>query len=103
MLNCRPLRLRAFLLSRLLTPVLMALEQHHQQSQGLIARCAVITLSDTRTAETDTSGKKIRELLLADGHHVIDAHLIRDDPAQLTALLGALLNRPDIDVILTNG
>ena len=46
----------------------------------MTTRCAVVTLSDTRTAETDASGRLIRELLEADGHQVAAYHLIKDDP-----------------------
>jgi molybdenum cofactor biosynthesis protein B len=63
----------------------------------------VITLSDTRTADTDKSGQRIRELLEADGHAVAHYRILPDDPQALGAELGALLARDDIDAVLTNG
>jgi molybdenum cofactor biosynthesis protein B len=81
----------------------MAYDQHQKQSQHLIARCAVITLSDTRTPETDTSGKRTVELLQAEGHAIIETRLIPDEPRHLADLLATLLARNDIDVIMTNG
>jgi molybdenum cofactor biosynthesis protein B len=81
----------------------MSYEQHQQSSQTVVARCAVITLSDTRNESTDTSGKKIRELLRKAGHTLSHYHIIPDDPAQLAPLIGELLMRNDVDVILTNG
>lgn len=81
----------------------MSYAQHLTDSQGLRARCAIITLSDTRTPDTDTSGQTIRKLLEADGHEIAMYQLIKDEPAQLEPLLDDLLSRSDIDVILTNG
>ena len=85
----------------------MAYEDHQHAAalsgKALAARCAVITLSDTRTGATDTSGQTIREMLLHDGHQVGFTRIIPDDPATLDALMRELLSRNDIDAILTNG
>jgi molybdenum cofactor biosynthesis protein B len=81
----------------------MAYQQHHAQSQSIIARCVVITLSDTRTPETDTSGQRIGELLAAEAHVIVESRLIPDEQQQLADLLATLLARDDIDAILTNG
>jgi molybdenum cofactor biosynthesis protein B len=78
-------------------------DQHVHEARQIAARCAVITLSDTRTAETDTSGRRIRELLEADGHAVAHYQVLPDDPQRLAAELGALLARGEIDAIFTNG
>ncbi|MCY2955372.1 MAG: MogA/MoaB family molybdenum cofactor biosynthesis protein [Planctomycetota bacterium] len=81
----------------------MAYEDHKQSAATIRARCAVITVSDTRTCDTDTSGLRISQLLQADGHDVAFHQIIADDPARLDALLTELENHSDIDVILTNG
>ena len=81
----------------------MAYEQHTSAADSIRANCAVVTLSDTRTADTDTSGKRIAELLESDGHRVAGAWIIPDDPQQLAPLLDELIARPTVDVILTNG
>jgi molybdopterin adenylyltransferase len=81
----------------------MSYAQHIKSSANTIVRCAVITLSDTRTAATDTSGKKIAELLTADSHPVVEQLLLKDEPALLQSALSKLLQREDIDAILTNG
>ncbi len=81
----------------------MSYEQHQQQSQPITARCAVVTLSDTRTEQTDTSGRRIRELLEADKHSIAHYSIIKDDPQTLATLLDRLLADANIDVILTNG
>jgi molybdenum cofactor biosynthesis protein B len=63
----------------------------------------VITLSDTRTAETDASGKRIIELLKAADHQVPRYLLLPDDPEKLTAALREILDDDQIDAIITNG
>lgn len=78
-------------------------DDHEQSARTLAARCAVVTLSDTRTQATDTSGQRIANLLQADGHTVAEYRIIRDEPAVLAALLDDLLSRPHIDAILTTG
>ena len=81
----------------------MAYEQHIQSAQSQVARCVILTLSDTRTEATDKSGLRIRELLGEGGHTMSEYAILPDDPAQLETALARLLGRDDIDVILTNG
>ena len=78
-------------------------EQHTRSAAPLAARCAVVTLSDTRTAETDKSGRRIRDLLEADGHAVAHYQILPDEPERLGRELDALLVRADVDAVLTNG
>ena len=78
-------------------------DQHVGAARQIAARCAVVTLSDTRTLETDKSGRRIRELLEADGHAVAHYALLPDDPQRLSAELATLLSRDDVDAVLTNG
>jgi molybdenum cofactor biosynthesis protein B len=80
-----------------------AYDDHQQAAQSIVARCAVLTLSDTRDATTDKSGRRIRELLEADGHVVASYQVIPDDPQRLDAILREFLDQSDCDVILTNG
>lgn len=77
--------------------------EHQQASAKLSVGFAVITLSDTRTTETDSSGKLIREKLAADGHRLIAHRLIRDEPTELNSILDDWLLDTQIDVIITNG
>jgi molybdopterin adenylyltransferase len=81
----------------------MAYEQHVTSAQAIVARCAIITLSDTRTESTDASGRRIRDLLTSHSHHVALHKIIPDDSATFEPLLLSLLSSPDIDTILTNG
>src|SRR3982751_1272989 len=81
----------------------MAYTQHIDSSQQITARCAIVTLSDTRSESTDTSGQRIRVLLAQNAHRVASYTLVPDAPATFEPLLLSLLNSPDIDTILTNG
>lgn len=81
----------------------MSYGQHQSDARPLVARCGVITLSDTRTPDSDTSGQTIRRLLETDGHAVTAQVLIRDEPAELRRALNDMLSRDDVDAILTNG
>ncbi|HSI37216.1 MAG: molybdenum cofactor biosynthesis protein B [Phycisphaerae bacterium] len=79
------------------------MSDHHASAKSITARVAVVTLSDTRTPETDTSGRRVRDLLAADGHTIAACHLIPDNPDQLAELLTTLLAYADVDAIVTNG
>jgi molybdenum cofactor biosynthesis protein B len=81
----------------------MAYETHVHQAKTLVARCAVITLSDTRTLETDASGLRIAELLQEEGHVVSQRLLLPDEPSGLTDAIREFLNSSEIDAIITNG
>jgi molybdenum cofactor biosynthesis protein B len=80
----------------------MAVSEHKDKARRTV-RCAVITASDTRTEETDTSGKKIKDLLAAANHPMVAYQILKDEPAQITAAVRALLDRADVDAILING
>lgn len=64
---------------------------------------AILTMSDSRTPETDTSGQFIREALTAAGHFVQRYALVKDDPAHIRPELAAALDDPAVAVIVTNG
>ena len=81
----------------------MAYQQHIQSAKDIKAACAVITLSDTRTPDTDTSGQLIRKLLIDAGHEIAAYHLIKDDANELELLAARLIADPAVDVLLTNG
>ncbi|CAN5422454.1 molybdenum cofactor biosynthesis protein MoaB [soil metagenome] len=82
----------------------MAYAEHQQQSQAIVCRFAVITLSDTRTPETDTSGQTISRLLTEAGHAVGLYKLLPDDPVEaFSALLENCLVDDQIHAIVTNG
>ncbi len=77
-------------------------KQHKEQARQHVA-CGVITVSDTRTEETDKSGRLIRELLNEAGHGAEAYHIIKDDPNQIRPLLERLLEEDGIEAIIING
>jgi len=81
----------------------MSYTAHRDISQNITVSCAVITLSDTRTLETDVSGKTIVQLLSQSQHRVVFHEVLKDEPERLKMCLNQLLARDDIDAILTNG
>jgi molybdenum cofactor biosynthesis protein B len=81
----------------------MAYQEHQDASKHLSVGCAVLTLSDTRDESTDASGALIKQLLLADGHRVLDYRILREDPSILDSAIKELSHRHEIDVVLTNG
>ena len=64
---------------------------------------AVLTLSDTRTAENDTSGDVLAEMLTAAGHHLVDRDLCEDNVYLMRAKVANWIADPDIHVIITTG
>ncbi|MEG3438853.1 molybdenum cofactor biosynthesis protein B [Pannus brasiliensis CCIBt3594] len=65
--------------------------------------CAVLTVSDTRTVETDSSGREIQESLARSGHRIGLYRIIPDEPNQIQALLQEIGDRGDIDALILNG
>jgi molybdenum cofactor biosynthesis protein B len=76
--------------------------QHRCESPKSV-RCAVVTISDTRTLETDRGGALIVEMLSQAGHQVGERHIVPDDPARIEPLLGKLANPSATDAILMTG
>lgn len=76
--------------------------QHKAQAPAT-AHVAVITVSDTRSEATDTSGAAIRALLTEHGHHVAASTIIADDPEKVTAAVERQLASPDTQIIITTG
>lgn len=64
---------------------------------------AVLTLSDTRTRDNDTSGDALVELLEAAGHALAARDLCPDDIYRMRAIVAQWIADPDIDVVLTTG
>ena len=75
----------------------------HPDSQPLAVRCAVITVSDTRSPETDRSGHLIQQLLQDAGHLIVDYLLVKDEPARIQTHIRLLGQQPDLNAIILNG
>ncbi|MED1824119.1 MogA/MoaB family molybdenum cofactor biosynthesis protein [Brevibacillus agri] len=77
--------------------------QEHKALSPKQVTCMVITVSDTRTEETDKSGQLMRQLLTEAGHHVALYQIVKDEPAEVTAAIEAGIAHPEVQVILLNG
>jgi molybdenum cofactor biosynthesis protein B len=77
--------------------------REHKAGAPAVVRCAVITVSDTRTLETDTGGQTVAGLLTASGHTVVSRHIVPDEPSRMRPLLEELRDQPDVDAVLMTG
>ena len=80
---------------------------HHEQAAEFARhdaiRCTVLTVSDTRTLDDDSSGDLICEQLNAHNLQCVDRAIVRDDPQSISHQLELWLRRDDVDAILTTG
>ena len=74
-----------------------------KQQNFLPLRISVLVVSDTRTEETDTSGKILTERLAEDGHSLVEKCIVPDDIYQIRAVLSRWIVDPAVDIILTTG
>ncbi len=77
--------------------------QIHRREAPSSVRCMILTLSDTRTPDTDKSGQTIRQLLEEAGHVVTEYHVIKDDRAGIQELLLQAAANPEVEAVLMNG
>ncbi|CAA9550806.1 MAG: Molybdenum cofactor biosynthesis protein MoaB [uncultured Thermomicrobiales bacterium] len=77
--------------------------EDHRADAPTSVRCAVLTISDTRTAETDRSGELVRQSLRWRGHDIIAYEIVPDDVSRIIDLLQEWIATPDIQAIITNG
>lgn len=66
-------------------------------------RIAVLTVSDTRTPETDTSGNTLAERIKAAGHELADRAIVHDDIPEIRNMLQKWIATGDIDVVISTG
>lgn len=80
----------------------MSAEQHREYAPGRLG-FALITVSDSRTPETDTSGRTMRERIEAAGHAVASATIVRDEVSEVRAAVLAALGTAGVDVVAVSG
>lgn len=76
--------------------------QHKKEAPNQVT-CMVITVSDTRTEETDKSGQLMKELLEEAGHRTALYRIVPDEPEQIKKAINEGLSSKDVDIILLNG
>ena len=80
----------------------MSVSDHKQQAPKRV-RVFVVTLSDSRTEETDRSGKLAKEMLSAAGHELVGYRILQDEPAQVATLIRGIADARSADVVITSG
>ena len=85
----------------------MSADEHQQQATAFArnnpVRCAVLTVSDTRTAQTDRSGPLIRRLLTEARHTIVHHSIVPDEPPAIAHQIDTWLADARVQVILTTG
>lgn len=79
-----------------------SVEEHRREAPSIV-RCMVITVSDTRTPETDKSGALMKELLVSAGHQIADYRIVRDEYESIQTLIRDASQDPQIEAVLLNG
>ncbi len=80
-----------------------ATPREHKAHAPASVGCFVLTVSDTRTPETDTSGNLIRELLSGAGHRVAGSAIVRDEPAEVQRVVREACADPGVQVVILTG
>lgn len=75
----------------------------HRAAAPVSVACFVLTISDTRTEATDTSGRAIAELLEAAGHAVAGRAIVPDEPPRVRSVVAEQLASPSTTVVITTG
>ncbi|HUC74267.1 MAG TPA: MogA/MoaB family molybdenum cofactor biosynthesis protein [Vicinamibacterales bacterium] len=81
----------------------MPADQEHKAQAPRSVHCFIVTVSDTRTEATDTSGRAIAELLTAGGHTVEGRAIVKDDIELVRDTIVRQLANPDVQAIITTG
>jgi len=76
---------------------------HHRKAAKRQVPSVVVTVSDTRTAETDTGGATVQELLEAAGHRVVERRIVPDEPGAISAAFHELVAREDVQALVFTG
>jgi molybdenum cofactor biosynthesis protein B len=80
----------------------MSVREHKAEAPASVG-CYVLTVSDTRTPDTDISGRAIRDLIEGAGHTVSGFDIVRDDPPAVAAHVRDRLLDPRTQIIITTG
>lgn len=75
----------------------------HSDTENITLNCAVITVSDTRTRETDKSGQLIQQLLTDAGHKIVTYAIVKDEPEDIDNWLNKLDINSELKVIIFSG
>lgn len=77
--------------------------QEHRRQGPQSVPCAVLTVSDTRSLDSDKSGQTIVDLLEAAGHEIAERAIVRDEPALVADQVRGFSQNPEVDAVLVTG
>src|SRR6266852_4730012 len=77
--------------------------REHRATAPTSIGCFVLTISDSKTPETDTSGILIRELLVQGGHAVAGHGIVKDEPTQVVAVIRESCANPAVKAFILSG
>ncbi|MDC3412657.1 MogA/MoaB family molybdenum cofactor biosynthesis protein [Aquibacillus sp. 3ASR75-11] len=80
----------------------MSVEEHKREARWDV-RCKIITISDTRSMETDKSGQLMKEKMIAVGHEVAAYEIVKDERNAIYQAVQKGIQDPEINIVLTNG
>jgi molybdenum cofactor biosynthesis protein B len=83
--------------------VVLSAPHEHKEQAPRQAGCVVITCSDTRTPESDTSGYRIMHMLKDAGHTVVSYQLIKDEPSKIKSAIKKAVANKKVQAIIING
>lgn len=75
----------------------------HGANAPASVRCFVLTISDTRTEETDTGGRAIADLLTEAGHTITGRRIVKDEASEVAALVKLQAASDRVDLVITTG
>jgi molybdenum cofactor biosynthesis protein B len=80
-----------------------ATPREHKAHAPRSVACFVLTVSDSKTPETDASGSVIRELLVGAGHRVAGSAIVRDDPVQVQQIVREQCDTAGVQAMILTG
>ncbi|MDQ3965262.1 MAG: MogA/MoaB family molybdenum cofactor biosynthesis protein [Actinomycetota bacterium] len=75
----------------------------HRKASPERVRVAVLTISDTRTPETDTGGNVIVDSMQKSGHEIVHREIVKDDAPRIKKILEEFLADAAVDAVITTG
>jgi molybdopterin adenylyltransferase len=80
-----------------------ATPREHRAHAPTSVACFVLTISDTRTPETDTGGQVVRDLLARAGHTLVGSAITRDEPADVQRIVREQCANPGVQAVILSG
>jgi molybdenum cofactor biosynthesis protein B len=75
----------------------------HKSHAPRAVRCIVCTVSDSKTPETDTSGRLLQDMLREAGHEVVAYHIVKDEPSQVHGVIHGACTDPRVQAVIFTG